>query len=141
MELGPYSLELEFRGEEPDQLAYLANDDSCTPFTGRVLRERQSRVVYNYVSIEENYKDGLKHGLEVRTDFRGLKLCELNWKDGKKDGVFRKWHRIGGGWDGIRKSEEGNYKNGNKHGTWTYFNEDGKEKGRYTFKDGELVED
>jgi hypothetical protein len=57
------------------------------------------------------------------------------YKNGKPDGLFRKW--IGNG----EKQIEGNYKDGKKDGLWFFYNEDGTVDFRENYKDGEEVKD
>ncbi|MDE0576106.1 MAG: hypothetical protein OSB39_04120 [Opitutales bacterium] len=45
------------------------------------------------------------------------------------------WHENG------QKKDEGNYKWGERHGLWIFYNDDGTEDYHVTCKDGEYVED
>jgi len=104
---------------------------------------------------EENYKDGKQDGLETDWYQNGQKRREVNYKDGKMDGLVGTWYKNG------QKSTEGkckdgklmsgvkswkpngeicpitNVKDGNGIAVW--YNEDGTEGDRLTFKDGERV--
>ncbi|MBG30226.1 MAG: hypothetical protein CMI31_09540, partial [Opitutae bacterium] len=81
----------------------------------------------------------------------GQKRVEMNYKDGKRDGLAAGWYENG------QKSSETNYKddklmsaevwkpNGEKcpvtnvkdgNGVQVYYNDDGMESGRNTYKDG-----
>ena len=53
-----------------------------------------------------NYKDGKIDGLWVFWHKNGQKLYEVNYKDGKKVGLQAGWHANG------QKEMEGNYKDG-----------------------------
>ena len=63
----------------------------------------------------------------------GEKCPVTNVKDG--NGVLV-WY-----WKSGKKSIETNYKDGKRHGLEIIWNRDGTEGARWTFKDGELVED
>ena len=87
----------------------------------------------------------------------GQKKEEENYKDGKPDGLYTLWYENG------QKSGEGTYKegklvtvvqwkfNGEKcpvtnidedgNGVWVLYNDDGTERFRYTYKNGERVRD
>ena len=86
----------------------------------------------------------------------GQKVGEGNYKDGKLDGLYTSWYENG------QKREESNWRddklmsakawkpNGEKcpftnvkdgDGVGVRYNEDGTEKARYTYNDGELVKD
>ena len=56
-----------------------------------------------------NYKDGLKHGLSEKFNFKGIYDGFKNWKDGKEHGKFEQY---------IRKKlyRKGTYKNGKLEG-------------------------
>lgn len=84
----------------------------------------------DHVCIVNNYKDGLKHGLQT-WDFYGMK-GEENYKDDQKDGVQLTWYD-----DGIKRSEE-NYKNGKLDGAQREWHPDGKPISVQNYKDGEL---
>jgi len=103
---------------------------------------------------KKNYKDGKKDGLYTSWYKNGQKLGEGNWKDGKVHGLATKWY------DNGQKLGEGNWKDGklmsavvwkfngekcpftnvkNGNGSWVVYNEDGTERYRETYKDGERV--
>ena len=99
-----------------------------------------------------NCKDGKKEGLAILYDENGQKYSEGNYKDGKEDGLQFSWYKKG------QKMFEENYKdgklmsvevwkpNGEKcpvtnvkegNGVMVYYNEDGSQMRRMTYKDGE----
>jgi antitoxin component YwqK of YwqJK toxin-antitoxin module len=51
------------------------------------------------------------------------------------DGLMTTWYKSG------QKREERNYKVGKQDGLWIYYNPDGTERSRNTYKDGEEVHD
>ena len=105
---------------------------------------------------EENYKDGELDGLLTWWYENGQKKVEETFKDGKWDGLATVW------FDNGQKSREETFKdgkmvsatawkpNGEKcpitnivdgNGVIVRYREDGTENYRYSYKDGELVED
>ncbi len=63
----------------------------------------------------------------------GQKEVEVNYKDGKAEGLGVSWYE-----NGKKKGEE-NIKNGKRDGLAVQWYENGKKKGEGNFKDGELV--
>ena len=106
---------------------------------------------------EAKFKDGKADGLRTFWYENGQKDSEVNLKDGKQDGLETHWYENGQylkeqrNWkDGKlmsivawkpdgEKCPETNVKDGN--GVLVVYEEDGTEKARATFKDGELVRD
>jgi antitoxin component YwqK of YwqJK toxin-antitoxin module len=105
---------------------------------------------------EVNFMNGKRDGLWTEWYENGQKEFEENYKDGKSDGNGAWWHK-----NGQKKFEE-NYKDGklmtvvawkpngekcpvtnvvNGNGVWVWYNDDGTENSRHTFKDGEEVAD
>ena len=106
---------------------------------------------------EENYKDGgFLNGLLTEWYENGQKKSERNYRGGKLHGFATGWYENG------QKRSEGNLKNGklmsafawkpngekcpitnlkDGNGVAVQYKEDGTEKARATFKDGEIVED
>ena len=81
---------LQKRGKAGSQLTYIPNQD--TPFTGK--------AVNFYIN--------------------GQKIEEVNYKDGKRDGLRQAWHKNG------QKMTESNYRNGNKiEGSEKFWNSKG----------------
>ena len=107
----------------------------------------------------EDYWDtnhSLQHGLFTLWYENGQKRFEVNQKDGKVDGLGASWHKNG------QKEAEVNAKDGKMvtmtkwkpsgekcpitnmvdgNGVVVHYNEDGTEKTRFRYKDGEIVED
>ena len=104
---------------------------------------------------KECFKDNLLHGRRTEWYFKGRKKMEGNWNEGKKDGLEKWWYG-----NGEQKSEkifsDGKFMsavqwkpNGEKcpatkidengNGFFVWYNEDGTERKRETYKDGELV--
>jgi len=81
---------------------------------------------------EDNYKDGKKDGLLTLWYENGQKEAEVNAKDGKMV-TMTKWKPSG------EKCPITNMVDGN--GVVVHYNEDGTEKTRFRYKDGEIVED
>ena len=140
------SEDLEYR----NGVTYLAEEE--TPFTGRA----ESFYENGQKEMEWNYKDGMKEGLMTVWYENGQKQKEGNWRDGKRDGLDTTWYESG------QKRYEGKYKdgkltsivvwkpNGEKcpvtnvkdgNGVVVYYNEDGTEWYRRTYKDGKYVYD
>jgi antitoxin component YwqK of YwqJK toxin-antitoxin module len=109
---------------------------------------------------ESNYKNGKHNGLWKHWFENGQKKGEGNFKDGKPNGLATLWYENG------QKQRETNFKNGesmplvwtafvwkpngekcpitninNGNGVLVDYYEDGTEKNRLTFKDGEIVLD
>ena len=117
--------ELQFIGED-DEIAYLSGED--TPFTGKV-----EDFYDNGQKVEEgNYKDGKLDGLYTSWYENGQKREESNWRDDKLMSA-KAWKPNG------EKCPFTNVKDGD--GVGVRYNEDGTEKARYTYNDGELVKD
>ena len=62
----------------------------------------------------------------------GKKGYRINYKDGKKDGLYTSWYENG------QKSEEGNYMNNDREGIWTTWYENGQKESEGTYKFGEM---
>ncbi len=63
----------------------------------------------------------------------GQKLSEVNYKDGKMDGLQLSWHENG------QKAVEGNFKDGKLDGPSVMWHKNGQKKGEANFKDGILI--
>ena len=96
--------ELEPRGKFPNFIYFIKGSD--TPYTGK------------------------SYGLYLN----GQKKGELNYKDGKRDGLRQAWHENG------QKSAEGNFKDNKAYGLWVSWHENGQKKKEVNYKDGEEVE-
>ena len=103
---------------------------------------------------EANWKEDKEEGLATKWYKNGQKKAERTYKNGKMDGLYTLWYENG------QKAGEGNYKdgklmsavdwklNGEKcpvtnvkdgNGVDVYYNRDGTEEYRFTYKDGERV--
>ena len=101
--------------EEREGIAYLKGSD--TPYTGKSFRLFDN----GQKCYEVNYKDGKNDGLYVEWYENGQKRIESNMKNGKPDGVWVNWHENG------RKKSEINWKDGIKvDGSAKYWNSKGE---------------
>ncbi len=84
---------------------------------------------YRNGSIQElsNYKEGVLHGKQIFFIKDSIKIKETNFKNGKKNGVYREYYRNG------NIKELGRFRNNYKIGKWKNYYESGvlKNKGRY----------
>ena len=135
------------RGKKGEELYFLPN--KITPYTG------WSKYVEDGRTTVSQIKDGKPEGLSAGWHENGQKASEGNRKDGKVDGPWTEWYKNG------QKKWEGNHKDGrlisalawkpngekcpmtnlkNGNGIVVWYNDNGTEKGRLTYKDGELVD-
>ena len=105
---------------------YLPNEE--TPFTGRGKKFHEN----GQKKVEINFKDGKLDGLWTRWYESGQKNAEGNWKDNKLMSA-KAWKPNG------EKCPVTNLQDGN--GFLVRYNDDGTEKRRETYKDGEIVYD
>jgi antitoxin component YwqK of YwqJK toxin-antitoxin module len=78
-----------------------------------------------------------KQGIEIGTYTEtGNRFCEIQHKDGKKEGQYVSFHK-----DGITIGTVGQMKNDKPDGLWTSWDEDGVKIAEEYFEDGELVSD
>ena len=138
------------RGKRGEELYYALNEQ--TPYTGWAKGMRDNGQIQYLAQIE----DGKLHGPATFWHDNGQKNSEFNFKDGKLHGFQIGWYENG------QRQSEGNYEdgkimsvvvwkpNGEKcpvtnvkdgNGVWVWYNKDGTEARRSTFKDGERVED
>ena len=116
--------ELEFRGEFPNFIYYIKGSD--TPYTDKAFSLHGN----GEKKFELNFKDGKKEGLEAKWYANGQKNREVNYKDGKRDGLYVMWYEDG------QKEWEGNYNNGLREGLWWKWHENGQKNRRENYKDG-----
>ena len=114
--------------ENRNGVTYLADEE--TPFTGRA----ESFYRNGQKRKEVNFKDGKPDGLWTWWNEDGKKEEERTYKDGMEDGLWTKWH-----WNG-QKYKEVTYKDGKKDGLETHWYENGQKKGEGRMKDGKLME-
>jgi antitoxin component YwqK of YwqJK toxin-antitoxin module len=76
------------------------------------------------------YKNGKPDGLFRKWRVDGEKQIEGNYKDGKRDGLYTEWFR-----DGLKREE--NYKDGKRDGLYTeWWFRDGQKNQEGNYKDG-----
>ena len=112
--------------EERESIIYRKGSD--TPYTGKVYELHPN----GQKGYEGKYKDGLQEGLIVMWYESGQKRGEVNFFSGKVMSA-KVWKPNG------EKCPVSNLKDGN--GVLLGYNEDGTEKFRQTFKEGQVVED
>ena len=96
----------------------------------------------NYDELEERDNahmylkgsDTLYTGKAYELYENGVKKGEVNFKDGKIDGLGSQWYE-----NGVKKQSEVNYKDGRLNGLVTGWHENGQKKGEVTYKDGEMI--
>jgi hypothetical protein len=113
-------------GLSDEKLAYAPNQQK--PYTGWVKRMWSNGQIRTLIQL----KDGKLDGLRTYWHKNGQKKFEENYKDGKPMTVVA-WKPNG------EKCPVTNVVNGN--GVWVWYNDDGTENSRHTFKDGEEVAD
>ena len=96
----PEGINLDEELEFREGIVYLKGSD--TPYTGKAFKLHSN----GQKEGEINFKNGKVDGLQVSWHSNRQKRGEGNYKDGEEDGLFIKWHENG------QKRSEGNYKNG-----------------------------
>ena len=86
--------------QERNGLTYIPNE--TTPFTGVYITTYPN----GQKQEEINYKDGKQEGLTIAWFENGQNKVERNYKDGKQEGLVTWWFENG------QKEAEINYKNG-----------------------------
>ena len=117
---------LQYRGKKGERLAYAPNEQ--TPYTGWA-KEMHDNGKIKYLG---QFKDGKRDGLFTGWYENGQKQLEANYKDGKIISAVV-WKPNG------EKCPVTNIKDGNGIKVW--YEEDGTEGYRHTYKDGEQVFD
>ena len=100
--------------------------DSDTPYTGNSFTLWKNGQKRD----EVNYKDGKPDGLTTGWYENGQKKIEANMKDGKPDGLTFGWHENG------KKMQEVKWNEGKAEGSATWWYESGQKKLSGTFKEG-----
>ena len=95
-------------------------------------------LVYEYYENGQkqsqlNFKDGKMDGLGTRWYRNGQMEKEVTYRDGKKDGLLTEWYGNG------QKRLELNYKDGKEDGLTTLWYENGKKQGEGTYKGDKLM--
>ena len=88
---------------------------SDVPFSGRIIKVEDG-LGGNYVSADENWKNGKKDGLSTKWFSNGSKMFERNYKEGRWHGPVTRWWPNGQRMyvtaytDGVRNSREAKWK-------------------------------
>ena len=83
--------------------------------------------------VEIDYKDGKQNGLVTEWFENGQTSVEGTFKDGELDGKWTAWYENG------QKEYESTYKDGELDGVWTQWYENGQKEYERTYKDGEQI--
>ena len=83
--------------------------------------------------LEGTYKDGKRDGLWTRWHENGQMKVKGTFKDGEQDGLWTWWDKNG------QKSFEGTYKDGQEDGLLTWWHNNGQKWKEKTYKDGEEI--
>jgi antitoxin component YwqK of YwqJK toxin-antitoxin module len=110
--------------EDREGVFYLKSSNS--PYTGKVFEFHEN----GQKGAEVNFKDGKVDGLVVNWDENGQKEMEVNFKDGKQHGLAFEWHENG------QKQAEVTWKDGKQNGLAHLYYENGKKEREANFKDG-----
>jgi antitoxin component YwqK of YwqJK toxin-antitoxin module len=100
---------LQKRGFAHNQLYYLPNQDM--PFTGKAVAKWPN----GQKKTEINYKDGKRDGLKAHWFENGQKLSEISYKAGKHDGALTMYYENG------KLRRKGNHMDGKMVGIWTHW--------------------
>ena len=100
---------LQKRGVAHNQLYYLPNQNM--PFTGKAVAKWPN----GQKKTEINYKDGKRDGLKAHWYESGQKLSEISYKAGKHDGPLTVWYENG------KLRRKGNNIDGKMVGIWTHW--------------------
>ena len=88
------------------------------PFSGRILTIDQGQSG-DYISSDENWKEGKKDGLSARWFSNGMKMYERNYSEGRWHGTVTRW------WPNGQKMYIRAYTNGTRHGKEATWRSDG----------------
>jgi len=106
-------------------VVYLKGSD--TPYTGKVYSLHPN----GQKEGEINFKNGKGDGLQVSWHENGQKRGEGNFKNGEEDGLIVKWYENG------QKAAEANFKDGKLDGLYLEWHENGQKERELNYKDGE----
>ena len=109
-------------------IAYLKNSD--TPYTGKAFALHEN----GQKQLEVNFKDGKYDGLFTDWHENGQKMSEGNFKDGKEYGLHTMWYKNG------QKQSEANYKDAKVDGLEVWWHKNGQKQIERHFKDDIKVE-
>ena len=107
---------LQKRGVAHNQLYYLPNQNM--PFTGKAVAKWPN----GQKKTEINYKDGKRDGLKAHWYESGQKLSEISYKAGKHDGPLTVWYENG------KLRRKGNNMDGKMVGIWTHWYENNQQR-------------
>lgn len=91
---------------------------SDTPFSGRVVTAEEGEEG-DFVSLDEGWVDGKKHGVSTRWFSNGIKMYERNYNGGKWHGTVTRW------WPNGQKMYVRAYTEGKRHGKEATWRSDG----------------
>jgi hypothetical protein len=97
-------------------LLYLKSSND--PFTGRILTVDIGESG-EYVSSDESWKEGRKHGKSSKWFSNGIKMYERNYREGRWHGSVTRW------WPNGQKMYVRAYTNGVRHGSEASWRSDG----------------
>ena len=107
---------LQKRGVAHNQLYYLPNQNM--PFTGKAVAKWPN----GQKKTEINYKDGKRDGLKAHWYESGQKLSEISYKARKHDGPLTVWYENG------KLRRKGNNMDGKMVGIWTHWYENNQQR-------------
>ena len=91
-----------------------------------------TELLENGMTLQTNYKNGLKNGLETYYYVNGQKASEGIYENNKLEGSLTYWY------DNGQKASEGFYTNDKPEGVQTAWDSDGNIESEQEYKDGEL---
>ena len=91
---------------------------SNNPFTGRILIVDLGESG-EFISSDESWKDGRKHGKSTKWFSNGIKMYERNYREGRWHGSVTRW------WPNGQKMYVRAYTNGVRHGSEATWRSDG----------------
>jgi antitoxin component YwqK of YwqJK toxin-antitoxin module len=121
--------------EIADKIVYLETDGY--PLNTKYLSQLKNLKTEKFyrngnLQREANYKDGKRNGLYRVWHYNGKLEKEMNYKDGRIEGLYREWYLNG------KLFEESNYKDGELDGLSRNWYENGHLKEEGNYKDGEI---
>jgi antitoxin component YwqK of YwqJK toxin-antitoxin module len=109
-------------------ILFFTNGNEVEPLTGKTFNYHKN----GQKKLEVNFKNGKRDGLGTLWLDNGQKSSEDNCKDGKLDGLVTNW------FDNGQKSSEATYKDGKEYGLVTTWFENGQKSSEAIYKDGKL---
>ena len=106
-----------------------AKDSTEKPLTGKYTEKFHN----GNLKYEVNYIDGKKEGLEIFWYISGGKYIQTTYKNDKEDGIWNQWFENG------QLKLEAHYKNGKEDGLFTLFYDNGTKRSESNFVNGEKV--